>query len=223
MAKKRKEIPEEASFLGRYIGTLERTGSKEMIEEIRAMAKAEGKTLTDKLTEIIRAGLDYTRYEKLTLADAMRVLDFIERSFNNFIYPVMYQATQLGLQTEIEKIRTIAQSMGLIPKEIAEKMAEEKALEYLQAVQEQEALKQQQQQVTQPKEEGPITRFIKKLSERIAERLGDKVIETIEKHGALEDFVDVLADTTIKVTKQALLEEITGEGEENEQEDENKH
>jgi len=213
MGRGRRQLQEDEAELGRRLGTLERVGYKDLVEEVRAQAKAEGKNVTEKLAEIIKAGLNYEKYSNLTLADAFKVLDFIERAFNNFFYPVMYATSQIPVEQELEKIRTFAQYLGFVPKEKAEELARQKAIEYVSelAQQEQEQKTGEQEQ----KAEGPITIFIKRLSEKIAEKLGDKVIEVIEQRGELEDFINMVAGVAEKTVKQTIIEEAFkgGEGE----------
>ena len=209
-SKRKSKLPEEAAEMGRYIGTLERTGYKDMMEEIKAMARAEGKNVTDKLAEIIRAGIGYEKYKDLRLADAMLVLDFLERVFNNLLYPVMYTVSQVTLEAELQKIRTLAEAMGLVPREEAERMAEERARQLM------EQLLEQQQREEQPRPEaqgaqGVLGEFVRTLSRRVAERLGEEIARRIAEGESLEGLMDGLKSVAEEAVREVLIEEMMGE------------
>ena len=197
----KKQIPNEGAEAGRHIGTLVRSGYGDLIEEVRVLAKAEGKTLTDKLAEVIKAGLGYEKYKELTLGDAMLVMDFIERAFNNFLYPVMYTSRSMIDQSELERIKTFAEYMGFIPREVAEKVMEERERQIIEALQ-----KQQQEQSQEQAQQGPITTFIVKLAERLAETIGDEVVKRLISEGKLEDFLEAITNATKQAVAQTLTE-----------------
>lgn len=200
------KLKEDAAEMGRYIGTMERIGYKELVDELRAQAKAEGKTLTDKMAEILKIGLSYDKYKNLTLADAMLVMDFIERAFNNFLYPVMYTSGQFIHEMQLEKIQKMAQMMGLVPKEYAEKLAQQKAERALQQI----ARELEQEQQRTQHEQGPFTKFIDKLSEVLAERVGEEAIRRLVESGRLDEFLDAIGETAIQATRRVLGEEVKG-------------
>lgn len=204
----RKKMRDDEAEMGRMIGSLERTGYRELIDEVRALAKAEGKTTTEKLAEIIKMGLNYEKYQNLTLADAMKVMDFIERAFNNIIYPMMYTAGNFGHEMQLEKLQKLALMLGFVPREQAERLIEEKMQEAYEAGRREaeERVKQQLQR------EGPLTKFIDKLSEVLAERLGEEVLARLIAEGKLDDFVKMLGDVALQAAAQALMEEGGGNG-----------
>lgn len=207
MARRGGKLEGEAAEMGRHVGTLERIGYKELVEELRVQAKAEGKTLTDKMAEVLKAGLYYEKYKDLTLADAMKVLDFIERAFNNFLYPVMYTSGQFMHEMQIEKIQKMAQAMGFIPREYAERLAEQKASQALQQL-----AREIEQEQSSPRETGPVSKFIDKLSEVLAERVGEEAIRRLVETGRLDEFLDALGETAINATRKVLGEELQREG-----------
>ncbi|MCE4629775.1 MAG: hypothetical protein F7C82_05805 [Desulfurococcales archaeon] len=209
MPRKGGRLDEEAAEMGRYIGTLERTGYKELIDEVRAQAKAEGKTLTDKLAEVIKTGLTYEKYKDLTLADAMKVMDFIERFFRNFLYPVMYSAGMFQVQANIDQMKAIAQALGYVPREYAERLAEQKLAEYAQAMEEQ--MKQEQEQ-QQQQGKGPLSTFIEKLAEVLAERIGEATIERLVESGKLDEFLETIGDVALRAAGSVLSETGAGAG-----------
>jgi len=217
----KKKIPDEAAEIGRYIGTLERIGYKELMEDVKAMAKAEGKNVTDKLAEIIRAGIGYEKYKDLKLADAMLVLDFLERVFNNLLYPIMYTTSQVALEAELQKIRTLAGAMGLIPREEAERLAEERARQLLEQLALQQAEQQPQQPEQQPRSEASmIGEFVRTLSRKIAERLGEEIARKIAEGESLEGLMEGLKFVAEQAVKDVLLEEMLGESGEEQGENE---
>lgn len=205
MPRKSRGLDDESAEMGRYIGTLERMGYKELIEEVRAQAKAEGKTLTDKLAEVIKAGLSYEKYKDLTLADAMLVMDFIERAFQNFIYPVMYSAGMFQVKANIDQIKALAQALGWVPREYAEHLAMQKASEALEEMQ-----KQAEQAQT---EKGPVSTFIETLAKTLAERIGETAIQRVIESGKLDEFLESVGDLAIKALGKVMEEEAGGGGE----------
>lgn len=195
---KNRKLDEDSAEMGRFIGSLERIGYKDLMDEVRAMAKAEGKTVTDKLAEVIKVGISYEKYKDLTLADAMKVMDFIERAFNNFLYPVMYMTGQFGLETSLERIRTLAQAMGWVPREYAERRAEEKAMEMI------EQVRKEAEEKAMAQAQGPFSKFIDKISEVLAERIGGEVIQRLVESGKLDEFLDMLGETALKGAESLL-------------------
>ena len=207
-SKRKSKIPEEAAEIGRMIGTLERIGYKELMDEIKAMAKAEGKNVSDKLAEVIRAGLGYEKYKDLRLADAMLVLDFLERVFNNLLYPIMYTTSQVALEAELQKIRTLAEAMGLIPREEAERMAEERARQLMEQLLEQQQREQPRPEPQGEAAQGVLGEFVRTLSKRVAERLGEEIARRIAEGESLEGLFEGLKSVAEEAVRDVLLEEL---------------
>lgn len=188
----------EGFDVGRHIAALERAGYKELVDELRVRAKTEGKTLSDKMAETLKAGLAYDKYSKLTLADAMLVMDWLERAFANFIFPVMQTVGLFQVQSNIDQVRAIAQGLGYIPRDQAEKIATEKARQILAQVQaEQES----------QKEKGPISLFVETLSQILAERVSDAAIQQLIASGKLDEFLNSIGDLAVKALGKTLAQE----------------
>jgi len=195
---RRKNLADDAAELGRVIAGMERAGYKELLDEVRAMARAENKTLSDKLAEIIRIGMSYDKYKNLTLADAMLVMDFIERAFNNFLYPVMYTTGQFSLESSIQQIKTVAEAIGYVPKEYAEKYAEERARQVA------EALREEYEKARGGEQKGVISKAIDTIAQTIAQRLGEEVVARLIESGKLDEFLDMMGEMALQQAGRLL-------------------
>lgn len=199
--KKDEGLSEEAAEAGRLIAATERQDPsfKELIDEIRAEAKKEGKTVTKKMAEVLQAGIAYTKYKQLTLADAMLVMDFIERVTNKVIIPSMQLAQQGILEGELQRLNAIADILDLIPKRKAEELARQYAEQRAQEVAEELA-----RQAEEQGREGPVTAFVKTLAETIAQRLGEETVNRLMEQGVLDEFISDMANLAAGVAKQTL-------------------
>ena len=208
----RKKFDEDGQ-IGRVLGGMTRAGFGDVVEELKREAEMEGKKLSEKLAEVIRIGMNYEKYSNLTLADAFKVLDFIQRLYTDLLYPTMVSASRITLEADIEKIRTIAEAMGYMHRDQAEALAEMRAREYLKNVLEKIEQEKIHDKEIPEERKGALTKFFERLAEVLAERLGEETIARIVSSGKLDSFVNSLTDVALQSITDTLMEEMAGGGE----------